>query len=246
MKKKQLVQTIFVSFVMVMTFISFSIENNNPIISKKGSMDYKKLWTEQDVKTFLKLPYSLEQAVVSRIKLEKFYGMPGIANFANISTKGVTILKPNDNSLGGVSFKLCDHRLHTFSVSLYNPTSCRNFCDSIFKYTTNSLPMWSEFPDVYEPHIENGIYTLLTKGAHPQKLYFDTKRLFVIQVSDDRSQLHSVRTEDNNKTLETIDEIIKSIVEFIEDDKAERINPKDDYNIILEKYKKSAQSPFSQ
>ncbi|MDD3118661.1 MAG: hypothetical protein PHQ27_05755 [Victivallales bacterium] len=224
----------------VMAFPSFAGEKQQAAFTNKGEMNYKDLWTEQEVKNFLQLPYSSEPTTVSRISLEKFHTLSGIARFANIFPGGEMILTANENSLGGVWFKLGDRNWRIFSITIYSPTSCRNFCDSIFRYVTGSVALWSKIPSVYEPRLDNGIYTLRTKGARLGEMYFDLKRLYVIQVCEDGTPAYDRKTDDKQKTLSAIAEIIGGIVDFIENDKYKPTRSKAEYNEILKKYRKVA------
>ena len=236
MKNKPIYQTIIIFFIMILAYALCADKDPQNKLTKKGSMEYKSLWTKKDVINFLKLPYSQTNTSIRRISFDKFYYMQGISDFANISNK-ITRLEPNNASLGGITFRLCDSELQVYGVNMYNPRTNNAACDSILNYITSSLSMWSDAPNIYEPHIKNGIYTLLTKGTRPQKLYFDTKKIYIVQVEYDFSQIH--KKLDNKEITTKIDKIIKNLIAIINNHKTEPTTQQTEYIKIRQKYKRA-------
>jgi len=244
MKNNATVNQVILTSLYLITLVYSSyadIENKPALRKKKGGLPYNQLWRKTDVRKYLKLPYDKKFGKDKLItSMDKFQSLDGISGFAIVSK--LEQLSPNDSSLGGALFSVCNTDLSIFQVDIYNPISCKSACDLLFKWVTSTLSLWNNVPKVYLPQHNNdneNIYTLLDY-TRPQKWYLNIKRGIIIHVRYDASSKWLKKDTPNNDLLiKQIDLIINGLISFLDGKYKITDKQKAEYSKIREKYKTS-------
>jgi hypothetical protein len=163
----------------VLTILFLFFLNFGRTVHADAALREKEEWDMEDVKIFLKLPYTkLFEMPNKQIDFKFFDGLRGLSSFA-IIPEG---FQSYDSK--GVQMKVCTSDLTVFEVSLSRPESCKSACDMILEMAAGLIPVRKNMRDYFFPKYDNiaGVYSLVNNLV-PRLWCLDTKNGIFINVS---------------------------------------------------------------